>query len=423
MLERPALRRFIEPLPTRLPDSDERLFALRDPFKLTPSNIVLSRAGIALLSLFDGERTIPEIIDECGAQFGFQPTLDLVEGLVATLDEACLLEGPGLTAFVEAFASASERDPSCIGSYPGDPAELRTFLRDQRSREGGPGDDAPESNGQRIRGIISPHIDLHRGGHAYAWPWREVAASCDADVFVIFGTSHMGTSPVDSFSEAPGPLYALTRKTFLTPLGEIPTDTDLVDRLVEAYEGDASDLFAGEFHHKGEHSIEFQTVYLAHLFSGQRPITILPILCGGLHDLAGSPTADPRFAAFHRALRTALAPIARERIAFVAGIDLAHVGVQFHEPPVSEQDLVRVEEADRKTLAIALDQRCPDALHSDIATGGDWRNICGHSALVGFLEAMRDDPVDGELLCYSRWHDGESAVSFAGAVYRTMEER
>lgn len=422
MLERPALRRFIEPLPTRLPDSDERMFALRDPFKLAKGSVVLSGAGIALLSLLDGTRTLPEVLDECARQFHFRPTLEILEGLVATLNDACLLEGPALTELVQSFTASTVRPPACIGSYPGDPSELRQFLEDQYSRDGGPGRPPGERNGDpRIRAIISPHIDMHRGGYAYAWPWREVATSCDADLFVIFGTSHMGTASVHSPGQASAPLYALTRKPFETPIGTVPTDVEAVDRLVAAYAG-PEDLFAGEFHHRSEHSIEFQVVYLAHLFAGQRPIRILPVLCGGLHDLAGSPTEDPRFSAFHHALREALAPIPSERIAFVAGIDLAHVGVQFHEAPVSAADLIPVEEADRRTLAIAIEDRCPDTLHTDITEGGDWRNICGHSALVGFLEAMRGEPLSGELLCYTRWHDGESAVSFAGAVYRENQE-
>jgi AmmeMemoRadiSam system protein B len=426
MLERPALRRFIEPLPTRMPDSDERMFALRDPFKLSPGSVILSGAGLALVSLLDGSRTLPEVLESCAEQFHFRPTLESLEGLLASLDDAGLLEGPGLAKLIEAFTSADVRPPSCIGSYPGDPEELRTFLQDQYSREGGPGRLPGSTNGAaKIRGIISPHIDMHRGGHAYAWPWREVASDCDADLFVIFGTSHMGTGSVAGHGDEQSPLYALTRKAFETPLGTVPTDVDVVDRLIEAHgrrDGTGQDLLAGEFHHRGEHSIEFQVVYLAHLFAGQRPIRILPVLCGSLHELESPPTEDPRFVAFHKALREALAPIPRDRVAFVAGIDLAHVGAQFHEPPVSEGDLVAVEEADRRTLAVALDQRCPDALYADITTGGDWRNICGTSALVGFLEATRDDPLEGQLLCYTRWHDGESAVSFAGAVYREKNE-
>ena len=61
----------------------------------------------------------------------------------------------------------------------------------------------------------------------------------------------------------------LARKSFATPLGGVPTDLEVTERLLAAYEG-PDDLLAGEFHHRAEHSIEFQTVYLRALLGETR---------------------------------------------------------------------------------------------------------------------------------------------------------
>ena len=236
---------------------------------------------------------------------------------------------------------------------------------------------------------------------------------------MVFGTAHRGTAPV----ERPGsrhPRFALTFKDFVTPLGTAPTDRAVVEALLAAYDG-PEDLLAGELHHRLEHSVEFQAVHLLHALP-ERPLTIVPVLCGPLaHDR--DPSGDPALAAFHRALREALSDRAPERVAFVAGIDLAHVGAQFGEAPVGEVELAELERRDRETLRVALEDRDADAVHRDIVADGDARKICGHAPLVALLQALDVRPqVRGRLWQYDRWHDGASAVSFAAATYDEPSE-
>src|SRR5581483_11404972 len=136
-------------------------------------------------------------------------------------------------------------------TYPDDAAALEKLLAKHYTRPGGPGALPDRSaSAKPVRGVLSPHIDFERGGHAYAHAWKAVAEGCEADLFVVFGTAHAGTDSAR---------FALTRKSYGTPLGTIDTDQELVERLVASYEGE-DDLFAGEVAHKGEHSIEFQMV-------------------------------------------------------------------------------------------------------------------------------------------------------------------
>jgi AmmeMemoRadiSam system protein B len=391
------------------------VFVIRDPFKIQEGQLLLPAAGLALATLFDGTRTLAGVQAEFQRRYEVQLPLEAVETLLEGLERALLIEGPALDAALARYHAEPERPAACIGSYPGEREELAAFLAAQWTREGGPGGPPASGGGSPIRGVVSPHIDPQRGGHVYAHAWRAVAESCPAELFVVFGTSHTGTAP-PSRDVAPA-RFALTRKAFQTPAGTVPVDQALVDDLLAAYQG-TDDLLAGELHHKGEHSIEFQVVYLAHLFAGRRPLRILPVLCGSLADLAGAPGDDPRLISFHAALREALQGVPRDQVAFVAGIDLAHVGADFHQPPIGEPALEQVATADRETLRLLTEERSAAALHHDVRRDDDARSICGHAPLVALLQALEGQDLQGELLRYDRWYDGESAVSFASAVFR-----
>lgn len=416
---RPRLRPHLQADPMDPSEAGGRddLFVVTDPLKVAEP-CAIPQAALVLATLMDGTRTAQEIADEALRRHRLRVLPVQVDELAQTLDAALLLDGPGLASDLAAFSAATVRPAACIGSYPGEPSALRAFLEAQWTREGGPGGgpgQAPAARGP-IRAFASPHIDLGRGGASYAHVWRAVAEECPADTFVVFGTSHTGTSPLHD-PTGPSPRFALTRKSFATPLGLVPTATDVVDRLVAAYDG-PEQLFAGELHHRREHSIEFQALWLQHLFGGRRELRIVPVLCGSLSDLPGDPTKDPALVAFHRALRTALSPLEPSRVAFVAGIDLAHVGEQFGAPAATGSDVDAVEKADRELLRLATDQRDPDAVHRDIRKDDDARSVCGHAPLVATLTAVADERLDGQLVRWDRWWDGRSAVSFAGAVWR-----
>src|SRR5262249_41466862 len=177
-----------------------------------------------------------------------------------------------------------------------------------------------------------------------------VAPARPALIFVC-GTDHNG-------NDHP---FTLTRKDYETPLGAVPTDVALVDE-IEARVG-AETLFADELHHRSEHSIEFQAVWLRRAY-GAAPPPVLPVLCGsrpprprrpflcGRSPPAAArgerPAAAPRAAGFLEALARGTAG---RRVLVVAGADLAHVGPRFGDGPMLAPDRRRVEDADRAALA------------------------------------------------------------------------
>jgi AmmeMemoRadiSam system protein B len=419
--ERPRLR-MVEAKPVQTKEG-EQLVLLEDPLALSDEKQVLVPiGGLYVCQLLDGTRTIDEVARDFQARHKVAIPKEQIEALVKGLDEALLLAGDRAMNAVAAWKKNPIRKAKSAGaSYPDIPVMLMNFLDEQYTRPGGPGAKPDRSKlGSPVRGLLSPHIDFNRGGHSYAHAWKAVAESCEADTFVVFGTAHYGTERAR---------FALTRKDYETPLGTLKTDQELLEKVVSAYKG-PDDLFEGELAHKHEHSIEFQMVQLAHLYGelsdAPRKIKVLPVLCGGLHDLMGAvgqpssaPSKDPGVRAFHEALAKALAGVKRERICVVGGVDFAHVGVIFDDPPVTDKELAVVMEQDRKSLEI-VNRVDADAFHEDLSRDKNARRVCGHSAIAATLARLSQDEkkLKGEVLHHDRWYDGQSSVSFASVVYR-----
>jgi MEMO1 family protein len=112
-----------------------------------------------------------------------------------------------------------------------------------------------------VLGAVVPHAGYIYSGHVAA-----AVYSClpKAETFVIIGPNHHGLgSPV-----------ALSRESWMTPLGAVETDGILADALA------GSIIDHDETAHLYEHSIEVQLPFLQKRFSGFK---ILPI-CMGMQD-------------------------------------------------------------------------------------------------------------------------------------------
>lgn len=402
--EKPRLRN-VDAFVTR--GNSGPVVCMRDPTGIFSGYILVSVELFHLVIRFlDGEHSVLDIQTEIARESGqIVPSAD-IQRVIASLDEAYLLESDRFRAreaeVRREFLEASERPPSHAGgAYKADPDEL---IREADDLYRVPGAAADEAIGAaELLGVVAPHIDFARGGRCYTWAYRDVARNARGETFVILGTCH---SPMDLH-------FALTRKAFVTPLGRAPVDIPFVERLESAYDGD---LYHDEFHHRGEHSIEFQVVMLQHALG--RPFSIVPILIGSfskyLSPLAPvrSPREDPAVDGFIRALRDA-AGSAGAPVVFVAAADLAHVGPRFGDrEPLSESLLEEVRRADLRLLA-HVEAGDAEGFFREMAADGDRRRICGWPAIYTLMHLL--DGKRSRLLLYDQAADFETqqAVTFS----------
>src|SRR5437660_1231413 len=129
-MEKPRLRPLdVFPIATR----EGRFLVLRDPAGMTESTALLPPVAIAVVQLFDGERDRQGIQAEFLRRHGQLLPSELLDHLIEQLDSGLLLDSERFRAHASAvraaFAAAPERPAAHAGrSYPGEPAELRSFL-------------------------------------------------------------------------------------------------------------------------------------------------------------------------------------------------------------------------------------------------------------------------------------------------------
>lgn len=415
MNETPRLRP-VEAFPVE--QDGKTLIYLKDPLNLA-APLGISPVGYFILSHFDGRHSLLDIQEAYCRQFGTLLMTEELKKFIALLDQHHYLESESFenyrNAIIAEFRRQEVRNAAHVGGvYPAEPARLTAQLDGYFSSPQGPGMPSLANGSRAPRAVVAPHIDFHRGGPTYAWAYQPLAQSDGADLYIILGTSHCG-------GRTP---FILTLKDFATPFGLVETDKDFVQRLQAQC---VEDCFLDEYLHRGEHSVEFQVVFLKHLArqraaktgEPERPFKIVPILVSSFHSMMASqtlPEENPAVGGFLRALREMIEKETR-RICFIAGVDLAHVGRQFGDRElVNDEFLKWVEAEDRKLIDRLAALDAPGFFH-EIAKDQDRRRICGFSPLYSLIHLL--DGVQGKHLKYSQAFTPEtgSAVTFASMVF------
>lgn len=379
------------------------MVALRDPSHLSDAVMLLSPMAMAAAGLMDGRRLLPQVLEELQQRLGVAPPLDDLEGLVRRLDACHFLDSDGFRShfegLVEGFRELPARPPFLAGrSYPEDPAELQQHL-------GGLLAGLSPTNGRQLVGLFAPHIDLERGARVYGRTYVELQDAEPADLYVLFGTSHAPTRQP----------FALTRKSYETPLGAVETAADLVDRLAARV---GPQYFEDEFNHRSEHSLEFQALFLRKVLGGV-PFRALPILCGLTPDLMRanrSPWESAETRRFLEGLQEVLADSGL-RVRYIGGVDLAHVGERFGDRGrLTPEFLSWVEAEDRRSLGHVLEGDA-EGFWRSVTDDGDRRRVCGLAPIFAMLSVM--PAARGRLLDYRQCVDeeGTCCVSIAGVGY------
>jgi AmmeMemoRadiSam system protein B len=355
------------------------MWLLRDPLQLTAQQLVMPAPMAQMLPFCDGTRTKREIHAAFCQQLSTEVDFAVVDEALAQLDAACLLENArsheAYQALLAEFRAQPHRPPALADlSYPGEKSELtalfQSYLEDDEL------DIVPDWRG---RGIISPHIDYQRGGPVYAKTWRHArCAVLEADIVLIFGTDHNGSSGA----------ITLTHQPYATPYGVLPTDLPLIEKLADAIGSDAA--FAEELHHRSEHSVELSAVWLHHIYhlANKDPAPMVPILCGSFHHflMNGSNPAEHR--RLIAAVETLRQELAGKNVLAVASVDFAHVGPNFGDQfPMDARRRAELTEADRRLIQSILHGDV-GRFYEQISSVQDRYRICGFSSIYLLLRYL-----------------------------------
>jgi AmmeMemoRadiSam system protein B len=398
----PRLRTNLDFLPSPVPDRPG--LVIRDPYQYSDATLIVPTGLVACLEFFDGGHSSLDLREYLVRATGELEVSEIEDHLMEALSNAGFLEDDVFlerkAAAERAFAEAPVREPAHAGSgYPDEKSELiRTFNEYL-------GDPLPPD--EKLIAIAAPHVSPFGGVDAYRAAYSALSPA-DADrTFVILGTSHYG---------APDRL-GLTRKAFVTPYGETIPEIRLIDEILNK-SGDAAAM--EDYCHAIEHSIEFQIVFLQHLYGPN--IRIVPILCGSYAESiyrGGAPESNDHV----RRMLGVLGDIAAregDRLLWVLGVDMAHQGRRYGDQFSAAAERGEMEEVALRDHARIGRMESGDArgFWDLVQQNHDDLKWCGSAPIYTFLKALPQ--ARGRLRRYQQWNiDDQSVVTFAGMSFHS----
>ncbi len=399
----PRLRLNLDFIPSSDPEHPGLL--IRDPFRFTDSMLLIPTELVACLACFDGEQTTLDLRESLVRVTGEIQVGEIEKNIYDALSQAGFLEDEKFEEVRRArmveFAQAPKREASHAGSaYPDNVEEARKAVAEFML-----GAPAPRS-GQPLIGIAAPHVSPMGGWESYRDAYANLLPADQDRTFVVLGTSHYGDPDV----------FGLTRKPFMTPLGEAITDVKLVDELAT----DAFDAVRMEdYCHAVEHSIEFQILFLQYLYGPN--VRILPILCGSFARSiyqGGKPEANQYVQQFFDTLGN-IAAREGDRLFWVLGVDMAHMGRRYgdgYSARADEGTMAAVAERDKDRIQ-RVNQADAEGFWERVQENRDDLKWCGSAPFYTFLKVLPQ--ARGTLHRYQQWNiDEQSVVSFAALSFQ-----
>lgn len=367
-------------------DEEGNKIRLSDPRGISPE-VEMAQEYAAFLSLLDGSRSVAQL-EAWLHERGVADAEQFVQGFVEQLDELLFLDSPNFHAQLSSTEDegAIRRARFAGRSYPEEPGELREYL-DDKLREGLKRLAPTTLDASLVVGIVTPHIDFHRGGHTEAASYIPLVKNVEAtgkpfDLFIVLGIAHKGVSYP----------FASTGQSFDTPLGLIETDLEFLNALDELLP-EQDDIFAEEWVHGDEHSLEFTAVMLAY-HDKLSSAKIAPFAVGGFWNALKSKQApedaEPEVARFVAALRkTVLQWESRgKKVGFIASVDGAHVGTQFGDStPLTSERLEEIERSDKAWIE-DVEQGDKASFHAHFARDFNRFHVDAHPAVYTLMAAF-----------------------------------
>ncbi len=362
-------------------------FLLRDPLMLSDQVLVVPEPVVFILTFLDGESEEIALKEAFFRRYREMLFSEDLQEVLKTLGENYLLED-------EAFRRRMEEIRREFYSYPYVP--MRSLNRGntdfealrRRIREETLPGEGPE------RGIISPHIDYHRGRRGYALAyggWRDLQGK----TVVFLGVNH--TPFRDKF--------ILSSRGYMTPWGPVEADREAVKALEEVLE----DPYGDEEAHMFEHSIELNVGYLKALTDFKMVALLTPSFSPYIErGVLPGEEFSPLFSLLKEMAED-------DNYILVAAADLSHYGRNFGDKEKAEELLPRVEALDRRLLR-EMEAGDAEGFLREFFPHKNATRVCGTGAIYVFLKSVGKE---GKLLGYFNAldPDGTSAVSFAALIY------
>ncbi|MDX1983444.1 MAG: AmmeMemoRadiSam system protein B [Bryobacteraceae bacterium] len=397
----PRLRMNLDFMPSPMEDRPGLL--IRDPFYYSDATLIVPPVLVQMLEYFDGERTENDLRAALFQMTGDLQVGEIQANLIETLRSAGFLEDETYEQMrqerEQEFASAPHREPAHAGAaYPHEEEELRQTMRRYLGEESGPA--------SSLIGVAAPHVSPEGGWQSYRAAYAGLGPEYADRTFVVLGTSHYGAPE----------RFGMTRKSWLTPWGQARPALDLIAELEQ--KGGAA-VAMEDYCIAVEHSIEFQVIFLQHLFGPE--IRVLPILCGAYARSVyqgGMPEDDEGVKRFLGALGEMAAREAN-KLFWVLGVDMAHMGRRYGDRfPASAElgEMAMVAGRDRARIE-RINAGDARGFWDQVKEGQDDLKWCGSAPFYTFLKAMPH--ARGELTRYEQWNiDPQSVVSFAGMRFQ-----
>lgn len=413
----PPLKQMIDAV--QIEHDGKPMILLRDQEGINQQAMVISPAGFFVALMLDGRNTASDIKNLFAKNTGTMLDDKEIESIVQEFDRAHLLETENLhkkrKEILNNFLQDPIRVPLHLDGFAADDklkaaAQLGQFFTDPK----GPGKQfSTSASGAPLLGMVSPHIDFHRGGPAYAWAYQALSETTPPDAIVAFGVAHI----------SPNSPWIMTEKAYATPYGNMTVHPELFEELSGTLWYNSK---VDEWAHRTEHSLEFQAFWLRYLWRDKTPPWV-PILCSSFERFC-----DDRAPSKIPSVETAIQKMADvltqrqargEKIMILAGIDLAHVGPRFGDQEALTPEIrAKIEKEDRVSLEHAL-QGDADSFYLSLIADGHWRKACGLTALymsLRMISALQGTKKSaGELLTYGQADDPlGGVVSFASAAWK-----
>lgn len=406
---------------------------LADARQISDRVIFVPPAAQLIFPHMTGERTL----DEIATAVGHGLTREILEGLVAQLDDAGLLFGPTFDALLAKmraeFDSSALLPPAATAAFTDAVLgqELGENASEQDKAEKAPGrlrelmdqwiDQALEKADDPAfdtlpKVLVAPHLDYGRGSFNYASAWGRARVADRPDRVVILGTNHFGE----------GTGVVACDKGYQTALGVCEADADLIG-LLRASLGEP--LFKNRYDHEREHSIELQIPWIQHCLGADDNGKFPKVFAALVHDPAvnNGESYDGQGVAlmpFVEAMRAALAKLGG-RTLIVASADLSHVGPMFGDQVKSlagdEQEAAahrdKVFAHDREMVELVR-QNKPDELIAAMAWQQNPTRWCSTGNLTAAM--LIAQPTDVKVLNYVAAMDEQGmgmVSSIAGAMF------